>query len=84
MLEVGKCLDVAFEGIRGCFIGMGLLVQCLPQCGHLHKVFYLCQKKGSKGCPIVLGLQTGFPSPRLWGQWGAALVVFFFHESEVG
>lgn len=84
MMEVGKCVDMAFEGTRGCFIGMGLLVQCLPQCGHLYKVFYLCQKKGREGCPIVLRLEASFPSLKLWGQWGAALVVFFFHESEVG
>lgn len=84
VMEVGKCMDVVFEGTRGSFIGVGLPVQCLPQCGYLHKVFYLCQKKGREACSIILRFHTSFFSLKLLGQWGAALVVLFFHESEVG
>lgn len=73
--------DRVFEGTKGCFIGPGLLIQRLPQRGHLlREVFYLCQTKEGKGRPVVLGLQNRFPSLKLCGQWGAALVAFFFHE----
>lgn len=75
----------ASEGTKGWFIGPGLLIQWLPWCGHLlREVFYLCQKRGEKGCPTVHRLQNRFPSPKLWGWWGAALVAFFFHESGGG